>query len=176
YNRYRYYDPSSGRFISKDPIGLAGGINVYQYAPNPLGWIDPIGLAKCRPCPDDCAQILSDSGRGYGAYKDVDPDSHHIIQDAAARNLPDYSRRLAPAVQLSGPSYERGSEHYIATRVQEQAGGGTYAAERRIGYKALRRAGLSSAEARCHIMRADAHFAELGVGSDTPLRIPGNRR
>uniref|UniRef100_UPI0011842636 RHS repeat-associated core domain-containing protein n=1 Tax=Paraburkholderia sp. BCC1885 TaxID=2562669 RepID=UPI0011842636 len=44
YNRYRYYDPHSGRFISKDPIGLAGGINVYAYAPNPVGWIDPLGL------------------------------------------------------------------------------------------------------------------------------------
>nr|WP_279613049.1 RHS repeat-associated core domain-containing protein [Burkholderia pyrrocinia] len=51
YNRHRYYDPSSGRFVSKDPIGLAGGINVYQYAPNPTGWIDPLGLARC-PC--DC--------------------------------------------------------------------------------------------------------------------------
>nr|WP_260444701.1 RHS repeat-associated core domain-containing protein [Burkholderia sp. Bp8986] len=29
YNRHRYYDPSSGRFVSKDPIGLAGGINVH---------------------------------------------------------------------------------------------------------------------------------------------------
>nr|WP_244107947.1 RHS repeat-associated core domain-containing protein [Burkholderia gladioli] len=35
YNRHRYYDPASGRFVSKDPIGLEGGINVYQYAPNP---------------------------------------------------------------------------------------------------------------------------------------------
>jgi len=37
YNRFRYYDPDAGRFISQDPIGLAGGINLYQYAPNPLG-------------------------------------------------------------------------------------------------------------------------------------------
>lgn len=32
-----------GRFTQPDPIGLRGGINLYQYAPNPLGWIDPWG-------------------------------------------------------------------------------------------------------------------------------------
>ncbi|EOI5716518.1 RHS repeat-associated core domain-containing protein [Cronobacter turicensis] len=48
YNRFRYYDPDAGRFISQDPIGLAGGINLYQYAPNPLVWVDPLGLKfKC---------------------------------------------------------------------------------------------------------------------------------
>ncbi|EAZ9183325.1 DUF3990 domain-containing protein, partial [Salmonella enterica] len=31
--------------VSQDPIGLAGGLNLYQYAPNPLGWIDPLGLS-----------------------------------------------------------------------------------------------------------------------------------
>ncbi|MDH2619804.1 RHS repeat-associated core domain-containing protein [Acinetobacter baumannii] len=30
--------------MSKDPIGLLGGDNVYAYAPNPVGWIDPLGL------------------------------------------------------------------------------------------------------------------------------------
>ncbi len=47
YNRHRYYDPEIAGFISQDPIGLAGGLNVYQYAPNPLGWVDPWGLS-CR--------------------------------------------------------------------------------------------------------------------------------
>ena len=45
YNRHRYYDPEISGFISQDPIGLAGGLNVYQYAPNPLGWVDPWGLS-----------------------------------------------------------------------------------------------------------------------------------
>ncbi|WP_238158697.1 RHS repeat-associated core domain-containing protein, partial [Trabulsiella odontotermitis] len=40
----RYYDPECGRFTTQDPIGLAGGLNLYQYAPNPIGWIDPLGL------------------------------------------------------------------------------------------------------------------------------------
>ncbi|RQV04645.1 RHS repeat-associated core domain-containing protein [Burkholderia cenocepacia] len=46
YNRYRYYDPVLGRFVSRDPIGLAGGLNAYQYAPNPIEWIDPLGLSR----------------------------------------------------------------------------------------------------------------------------------
>ena len=48
YNRYRYYDPRVGRFVSKDPISYAGGLNLYAYAPNPVGWVDALGLAKKR--------------------------------------------------------------------------------------------------------------------------------
>ncbi len=48
YNRRWYYGPSSGRFVSKDQIGLHGGINVYQYAPNSIDWTDPLGLAGAR--------------------------------------------------------------------------------------------------------------------------------
>ena len=44
YNRFRYYDSDVGMFISRDPIGLLGGNNVFQYAPNPVMWIDPWGL------------------------------------------------------------------------------------------------------------------------------------
>ncbi len=62
YNRHRYYDPQVGGFVSKDPIGLAGGFNVYQYAPNPTGWIDPLGLARC-PC-DPCDKSRRSSLRG----------------------------------------------------------------------------------------------------------------
>ncbi|MGS8052879.1 RHS repeat domain-containing protein, partial [Escherichia marmotae] len=49
YNLHRYYDPDVGRFIVTDPIGLNGGINLYAYAPNPLSWIDPLGLKSCGP-------------------------------------------------------------------------------------------------------------------------------
>ena len=44
YNTFRYYDPDIGRFTQPDPIGLLGGFNLYQYAPNGLTWIDPLGL------------------------------------------------------------------------------------------------------------------------------------
>lgn len=53
YNRHRYYDPYSGRFISRDPAGLLGGFNVHSYAPNPIQWVDPLGLAPIWDCKSD---------------------------------------------------------------------------------------------------------------------------
>ncbi|WP_332630928.1 RHS repeat-associated core domain-containing protein [Citrobacter sp. ESBL3] len=44
YNRYRYYDPELGQYLSPDPIGLAGGIRPQGYVHNPQEWIDPLGL------------------------------------------------------------------------------------------------------------------------------------
>jgi RHS repeat-associated protein len=50
YNRARYYDPSLGRFISEDPIGLNGDVNLYAYAGNdPVNHNDPTGLLTCWP-------------------------------------------------------------------------------------------------------------------------------
>jgi RHS repeat-associated protein len=47
YYRHRYYKPSVGRFISEDPIGLAGGSNTYTYVGNnPVNYIDPLGLDR----------------------------------------------------------------------------------------------------------------------------------
>ncbi|KJH79204.1 type IV secretion protein Rhs, partial [Pseudomonas fluorescens] len=45
FNTFRFYDPDVGRFTTPDPIGLKGGLNLYQYAPNPTGWADPWGWA-----------------------------------------------------------------------------------------------------------------------------------
>ncbi|MBU2998082.1 RHS domain-containing protein [Cellulophaga baltica] len=45
YNRFRYYSPDSGTYISQDPIGLAGGMpNMYSYVNDSNNWIDPLGL------------------------------------------------------------------------------------------------------------------------------------
>jgi RHS repeat-associated protein len=45
YNYFRDYEPSTGRYIESDPIGLSGGLNTYTYVlNNPLSYIDPYGL------------------------------------------------------------------------------------------------------------------------------------
>ncbi|GAB3713512.1 RHS repeat-associated core domain-containing protein [Amycolatopsis oliviviridis] len=49
YNRHRYYDPRTARYLSADPLGLTGGLNTHAYVPNPLLWSDPFGLVgPCR--------------------------------------------------------------------------------------------------------------------------------
>ncbi|MBN2527164.1 MAG: RHS domain-containing protein, partial [Deltaproteobacteria bacterium] len=45
YNRFRFFDPNVGAFISQDPLGLIPWQNVYWYSPNCWGWIDPYGLS-----------------------------------------------------------------------------------------------------------------------------------
>lgn len=53
YNWHRYFDPSIGRFITGDPLGQAGGVNVYNYAlNNPISIIDfngqgPVAVGVC---------------------------------------------------------------------------------------------------------------------------------
>ena len=46
----RYYNPTTGRFLSEDPTGLQGGINEYVYVDDdPEDFIDPLGLQSSPP-------------------------------------------------------------------------------------------------------------------------------
>lgn len=66
YNRFRYYAPEIGGYISQDPITIQGGFNVYSYVHNPNTWIDVLGL-----------------------YSDLKPtgDGHHLFPRAIAKKL-----------------------------------------------------------------------------------------
>ncbi|OCG58052.1 hypothetical protein A9G40_10780 [Gilliamella sp. Nev3-1] len=73
YNTFRYYDPDIGRFTQPDPIGLAGGFNLYQYAPNGLTWVDPWGWS-CGSTKDSYQRAMNKAlkwleKRGFKAEK-----------------------------------------------------------------------------------------------------------
>ena len=49
YYGYRYYSPELGRWISRDPLGEQGGLNLYGFVGNdPVNWADPLGLADLK--------------------------------------------------------------------------------------------------------------------------------
>ncbi|WP_261435363.1 RHS repeat domain-containing protein, partial [Serratia ficaria] len=68
YNLFRYYEPEVGRFTTQDPIGLAGGFNLYAYGPNPLTWIDPFGLSFLEIV-GDAATTTGKKFQGAEIYK-----------------------------------------------------------------------------------------------------------
>lgn len=67
YNRHRYYDPTQGKYITQDPIGLMGGLNTYIYPNNPLAFIDPKGLSSYGACVMGTAAAGAAGGGAIGA-------------------------------------------------------------------------------------------------------------
>ena len=54
-----------GRYVSQDPIGLAGGGNFYAYPLDPLGWVDPLGLEEGSPSNIAKRRAIDNIAKGY---------------------------------------------------------------------------------------------------------------
>jgi len=64
YYGFRYYNPETGRWLSRDPIGERGGLNLYGFVGNnPIRWFDLLGLSVYDdPCPK-CSDVVSEINR-----------------------------------------------------------------------------------------------------------------
>jgi len=112
YNRYRDFDPSTGRYIQADPIGLGGGQNDYVYVGNnPIKWADPSGkITWALPigfglggegfgaagagvgafCLEPIGWVVCGAAAGYGAYQlykwATGPDCPYFLNGKAPAN------------------------------------------------------------------------------------------
>ncbi|MCW0350877.1 hypothetical protein NB701_004239 [Pantoea ananatis] len=115
YNLFRYYDPQVGRFTVQDPIGLLGGWNLYQYAPNPLGWIDPWGLSGF----DLSGRPLSSSQYSIWYKTSIPSELHDASRSAHFRNA---NEQLYTEIQKN-PSLESKLPSEVVAHVQPGARG-----------------------------------------------------
>lgn len=92
YNTFRCYDPVVGRFTTQDPIGSLGGDNLYQYAYNPLVWVDPLGLSPVSPktilFSQDSINVVFEDGRNVNGL------THRLVNDPAYINEVESIRKV----------------------------------------------------------------------------------
>ncbi|WP_100124216.1 RHS repeat domain-containing protein [Snodgrassella alvi] len=165
YNTFRYYDPDIGRFTQPDPIGLLGGFNLYQYAPNGLTWIDPLGFAAIY----DIGTYGSLNGKKHVGDN---LQAHELIRHEYLKQqgLADKVRLASnPAIALDLDHHTRspskdsrgiGGVHYHEKQIRAEKGLGpnqfmsTIKEELDITSEALRRAGVP--EKKIGILRGKA--------------------
>ena len=98
YNRFRYYEPETGMYLVSDPLGLLGGEQTYRYVPNPLRWIDPLGLNKGA----SLSKMMNSSSDLMG------------VEKAAPELLEAISRKRHLIIALPGSDEFRMLEHFGA--------------------------------------------------------------
>ena len=87
YNWHRYYDPDTGRYLTPDPIGLAGGINPFVYVENdPVNWVDLLGLD------------MMDSYWNFNGKPNIPHSSNINLTPPSQQTLKSFSHYSAPFV------------------------------------------------------------------------------
>ncbi|HYO65173.1 MAG TPA: DUF6531 domain-containing protein [Archangium sp.] len=95
YNRFRYYDPALAMYISVDPLGYQGGLNLWNYVPSPADGRDPYGL-------------VHETAPGYSVYGLYDP-------PGPPTEKPYY-------VGISNDANRRAEEHIASGRLDKENG------------------------------------------------------
>ena len=143
--------------------GLPPALNIGMMAMALPGATRSLSGVRATPAATKSYSALSSELSGTGSQ------AHHVVQNAAVRDLAGYSRAEAPCVGLRGSASTIGSEHYLATRVQMwNTMGGTLGDELQIAREALFAAGKSVGWVNQAIAESEGYFTSLGHTSSTP--------
>jgi RHS repeat-associated protein len=119
YQRARYYDPSTGRFLTPDPLGVYGGFNLYRFCLNqPFVLTDPFGLQPCPLSEAECNalfQNIEDRAQSVGQrWEDMHNPHYDLPWEGAppASTAHNPSYYAAPAVGAMGTSIAVGDESH----------------------------------------------------------------
>ncbi|HFT7228347.1 RHS repeat-associated core domain-containing protein [Enterobacter chengduensis] len=162
YNLHRYYDPRHGRYITPDPVGLAGGINLYAYVPDPLKYIDPLGLCKVDNARARQAQMLQDdvgyniSPKSWDQFPAIGRDGTFVTDKEGA--LKHFSNIQSGEITIS---------KYLAATIEKDMG--LYPGSLSDGFKIRKIDGISNMQPRSPLSGND-YF--LGPGQHLPGGAP----
>ena len=102
YNYFRYYNPQTGRYITPDPIGLEGGINLFAYVGNnPMYWIDPWGLIRYNAPPPKTVPVEGGTKRAL-----------ECVEQCLKRTTANTSLDLLITGGAEQTGHTQGSHHY----------------------------------------------------------------
>lgn len=149
----------------------------YNYYENgPTKWLGPLG-GRQGPTITQSYGWLTDPRRKHLRDPDTIQEAHKLPQFAVFEGTPGYNMNDAPSILMTGPSNVKGTQHYWATQAQREPGGGTAGAELPIIAKSLDESGALPPWANDQTMREVIQYLiYLKMKSDTPTRIPGNRK
>ena len=169
YNTFRFYDPDIGRFITPDPIGLAGGLNLYQYGPNPMGWCDAWGLAGSPTTATHITYLGVDkaTGKPYVGYasmqgKQVGSD---VLNYRYGSNFDRFGGQAPQVLHTAYGQDGKDTTRGLEQRVYEGLGGkdGTANAQNPVGKGNGRR--------KEYLAAADKHLSQTDSGKALDKRI-----
>ncbi len=128
YNYHRYYDPTTGRYMRPDPVGLAGGINLFAYANhNPINKTDPLGLYNLWDFGEDTLSFAAGLGNAvtfggttWVAERLMDSDKTEILRQTKKRSLAfkagEFTSLGLGASRLAYAGFAKGSSVYFTMR------------------------------------------------------------
>jgi RHS repeat-associated protein len=111
YNNQRYYDPTTGRYLTPDPLGLAPAPNPYSYVPNPYILADPLGLAPCAPGADPAptriysARALLRMAGGDSYHNFPESFNQKIFDEGPRTVVPDYFNKAKSLLSNDSINY-----------------------------------------------------------------------